>query len=300
MNKLRKSLLLAALSMSIAHQAFADPLLLSQQDMQKLQKYFPDNSSYVWQGNPISIALPLNQEKRIIFPVKVTPDLKGKLTTQQLRIINDDKSLYLTALKPFSTTRMFVSLTEPDGRADVVMIDLSTNAGADKLPVSITLPATKTTIAKNTSGITTSSFNNNDVNLVVPNGNNYITLIRYAWKELFAPARLVSNPLSITRAPMNTVAMTSNLIYGDKVFAHPEISWEYQGTYVTAVELRNKYAHPTNINIANDLCGNWEAASLYPRSYLMPNGAKHGDSTILFLISSRPFGESMGVCNGIA
>lgn len=243
MNKMRKFALviIGFLSMAIMHTALADPLMLSSQDMQKLQKYFPDNSSYVWQGNPIKIALPLNQEKRIIFPVQVTPDLKGKLTTSQLRIINDDKSLYLTALKSFPKTRMFVSLTRPDGKSDVVMIDLVTSSNADKSPVSISFPQAAPAASSNGQGVTSSSFNNNDslsetnsnadTSTDIPDGDNYVTLIRYAWKELFAPERLISNPQGIMRAPMNTVAITSNLIYGDKVYAHPEISWEYQGTY---------------------------------------------------------------------
>lgn len=105
---------------------WADPLVLSDAEMQKLQQYFPsqeENQHVVWNGNPIPIQLPLNQEKRIIFPNTVLPDLKNALMTDQLRITNDDKSLYLTALKSFSTTRMYVTL---QNTGDVILIDLST------------------------------------------------------------------------------------------------------------------------------------------------------------------------------
>lgn len=102
------------------------------------------------------------------------------------------------------------------------------------------------------------------------------------------------------RVPMRTLPMLSTLIYGDKVYAHPEISWVYNNTYVTVVELRNKYPHPTTINLNRDLCGNWQAASLYPSAHLKPAGEKDGDSAVLFLISKKPFGDAMEVCDGRA
>ena len=74
--------ILICLLFAISLNSFADPLLLTPQEMQKLKKYFPDDENseneekthYVWNGNAIQITLPLNQEKRIIFPSKIIPD----------------------------------------------------------------------------------------------------------------------------------------------------------------------------------------------------------------------------------
>jgi hypothetical protein len=69
--------------------------------------------------------------------------------------------------------------------------------------------------------------------------------------------------------------------------------------YITAIELRNKYAHPTKINIHQDLCGHWQVATLYPQSTLSSAGDL-SDSATLFLISTQPFSEVMEMCNGHA
>ena len=121
--------------LTAAH-GYADPLLLTPQEMQKLKKYFPaeDPTHYAWNGETISIALPLNQEKRLMFPSKITPDLKGALTTDQIRLINDDQSLYLTAKKPFSAIRMYVTV---ENSHQVILMDLSTDDKANATPVSI-------------------------------------------------------------------------------------------------------------------------------------------------------------------
>ena len=110
--------------------SLADPLLLSAAEMQKLKAYFPneDDSHLIWQGDPILIDLPLNKEKRIVFPTSVTVDVKSALTSEQLQIINNDKSIYLTALKSFSSTRIYVTLTDSQ---KVVLIDLQTEAQAN-------------------------------------------------------------------------------------------------------------------------------------------------------------------------
>lgn len=298
-----RMLFLLLLMISLNTLVFADPLLLTDAEMKKLQHYFPAQDTYsanaqlIWKGDPLAIELPLNQEKRIIFPDKVLPDLKGKLNTDQLRLYNDDKSLYLTALKPFSSTRLFVTTQD---LGEVILIDLSTNNQANAATTTINIAP-----KNNHSSVTTSTVNNEDSTSAIDNvgtasmsdNDNAITLIRFAWQQLYAPSRLLTNPLGISRAPMHTVFILSTLVYGDKVYAHPEASWIYDDTYVTAVELRNKYPHSTTINLSRDLCGDWQAASLYPRSYLKQAGDKLGDSTVLFLVSKKPFSDSMEVCN---
>lgn len=295
-----------SLSLAITTNAYADPLMLTPQEMAKLKQYFPvdDNTHYIWKGDAIAITLPLNQEKRIIFPSKIAPDLKGALTTDQLRIINDDKSLYLTAKKPFSNIRMYVTVENSN---QVILMDLSTDQKANNSAAYIDFTQTKRN--PNTQNLTTSIVNNNPDNTEnsnasdtqVSDNDNYVTLIRYAWQQLYSPQKFLNNPLNITRAPMHTSYLVSNLVYGDKVFAHPIASWTYQNSTVTAIELRNKYAHETHINLSRDICGNWQAATLYPRNVLKSSdnqANKKTDNTVLFLVSSKPFGKNIEVCNG--
>ena len=80
---------------SLSYASGADRLMLTEAEMQKLKKYFPadDMAHMTWKGDPITIFLPLAKEKRIIFSSHVTVDVRGALTTDQLRLLNNDKSI---------------------------------------------------------------------------------------------------------------------------------------------------------------------------------------------------------------
>ncbi|MEO8964693.1 MAG: TIGR03749 family integrating conjugative element protein [Gammaproteobacteria bacterium] len=268
-------------------------LTLTDAEMQKLKKYFPtdDTSHLTWKGDPISIALPVNKEKRVVFPNSVSVDVKNALTADQLRILNNDKSLYLTALKPFQTTRIYVTLKE---NGEVILIDLTTNENAlnETQQIDIKQNSTTATISETSSQVLENKPFNDDI--------GFSDLIRFAWQETYAPTRLIQNSSIFTRAPMHTEKFVSDLVYGDKVIAYPESSWISNNHYVTAVLLRNKYPHKTHVDIQKDLCGDWQAGSIYPTTNLEPYGNKQGDSVMLFLVSSRPFGEMTGVCHGDA
>jgi integrating conjugative element protein (TIGR03749 family) len=284
----------------------ADPLPLTRAEMTKLHHFFPtdEGSEHLsWKGDPILIELPLNQEKRIIFPAHVTFDAKGALTTDQLRVINNDQSLYLTALKPINTTRVYVTLQDSN---EVVMMDLSTADKANSVTTTIDIQQNNnapsiTTHTVNAGRSATASLNAPNAQATpdspVSDNDVYVTLTRFAWQQLYAPERLLVNPAGITRAPMHTDALRSDLVYGDKVIAHPLASWLYQGHYLTAVQLRNKYDHAARLQLSRDLCGNWETVSAYPRTTLKAAGNKTGDSTTLFLISAKPFGETLEDCH---
>ncbi len=298
-------MLSAILFISLNLTAYADSissLTLTDAEMQKLKKYFPtdDTSHLSWKGDPMQIALPLNKEKRIIFPDPVTVDVKNALTADQLRILNNNKSLYLTALRSFSTTRIYVTLKES---GEVVLIDLTTNENASNETQQIDIKQNHTNLTDSKIGNTSTASESNSQVIVNRSSNNDVSLpelIRFAWQEVYAPNRLIQSSSSFSRTPMHTEMFVSDLVYGNKVIAHPESSWISDNHYVTAVQLRNKYPHSAHIDIRKDLCGDWLAATLYPSAHLKSYGNRNADSTMLFLVSNRPFGETMGVCHGNA
>ena len=284
--------------------AYADSLsslTLTDAEMQKLKKYFPedDTSHLAWKGDPISIVLPVNKEKRIIFPNTVSVDAKGALTADQLRILDNNKSLYLTALKSFSVTRIYVTIKDS---GEVVLIDLMTNENASNNTQQIDIKQSNNNhIESNKAIISTVSEPPSQSGESTPNNDiSFADVIRFAWQQVYAPERLIQNASAFARAPMHTEKFVSDLIYGDKVIAYPESSWVSGNHYVTAILLRNKYQHRTHIDIHKDLCGDWQAGLLYPTVNLKSYGDKSGDSTMLFLVSNRPFGEITGVCHGDA
>lgn len=267
---------------------FADglsSLTLTEAEMQKLKKFFPDESNHLlWQGDPLVIALPLGQEKRMVFSEKVSVDLKGSLTTDQLKLLNNDKSLYLTVLKSFPITRIFVTLKES---GEVILIDLKVDDHATN--------STQYIDVRHKTQITNTVINNSLVK-----DTTYVDLIRFSWQQTFAPERFIKQFPQYQRYPMHTRKFVSGLVYGDKVIAFPQASWLSGNRYATVVSLRNKYKHPTSIDIRKDLCGAWNAAVIYPRSQLQSNGDIQKDSTTLFLISKEPFGKVIQVCYGNA
>lgn len=264
-------------------------LTLTDSEMLKLKYFFPteENTHLMWEGNPLQVILPIGKEKRLIFMESVTVDVKGALNNDQLRIVNNDKSIYLTALKYFSPTRIYVTLQN----GTVIIIDLTTNNTAsgttqfvdDKQEESIPVP-------------------NNPIDKISNKSEplTYVDLIRFAYQELYAPTKFLEYLMPYLRVPMHTEVFTSNLIYGDKVIAHPIASWNAGNYYVTAIALQNKYEYPTYINIRKDLCGDWLAATLYPHATLESHGDTLHDSATLFLVSRETFSETIGVCYGNA
>jgi integrating conjugative element protein (TIGR03749 family) len=216
----------------------------------------------------------------------VTVDVKEALNTEQLRIINNDQSIYLTALKSFPRTRIYVTLQDS---SEVMLLDLSIDKNAT---------STTQYIAFNQTVVTALP----DVPLVSPEFDNIsdVDRIRFAFQQVYAPVRLLKEMPRYVRAPMNTEPFVTDLVYGDKVIAHPTASWRMGDRIVTVVFLRNKYPHTTKIDLQQDLCGNWQSATIYPRATLKTYGELLQDSATLFLVSQKTFGETLGVCHGHA
>jgi len=298
-------LLLSVITVSLVHADGLSSLTLTDAEIQKLKKYFPaeETAHLIWKGDPLSIQLSIGQEKRIQFPNHVTVDVKGALNTDQLRILNNDKSIYLTALHDFPTTRIYVTLQES---GEVILIDISVaqNASNQTQYIDIKEEAKQTL---QTDVVTASVSDENNLNESsqldtnsVSEDANYVDLIRFAWKEIYAPDRLLKEMPHYERVPMHTERFVLDLVYGDKVIAHPVSSWRTGDQIVTVVSLQNKYSHMTHIDIHNDLCGDWQAASIYPSATLQSHGSRMHDTATLFLISHKPFNETLGVCHGDA
>lgn len=295
--------------------AFAIPLApvsaltLTPQDQQALRAALPSErenvTALIWQGDPLLLTLPLNQETRLIFSEPVQVDVNGQLTTEQLRIINNHQNLYLTALQPFAPqTRLYVTLKNS---GQIIFLDISTSEKNEKTQPSKAHPAIhirvspalqrsaqsmtfkKPDLTDSLSPSNTTTNYVSDSPFFSASADNLEQIVRFAWRQLYAPSYWLSNDLGFMRAPMHTLFWTPGLFYSDTVFAHPLAAWTRDEFYITAIELRNPYPHSTSLDLTRDLCGHWRAAMLYPRTRLQPAGQKPADGTTLFLISSEPF-----------
>jgi len=300
-------------------------LTLTAQDQQALRDALPQDTesitTLIWQGNPLTLTLPLHQETRLLFSEPVQVDVNGQLTTEQLRIINDHQTVYLTALKAFDNTRLYMTLKNS---GQIIFLDISTPKETDhpkksavhaiQIKLSPAWPAVhRETALRNSPPAGSFDGQNSKHPLLSTESPDYLSdspffsasvddlvqTIRFAWRQLYAPSYLLSNDVDFMRAPMHTSFWISGLFTSDSVFVHPIASWMHAELFITALALRNPYPHPASLDLAHDLCGHWRAAMLYPRTNLQVSGDKRADSTTLFLVSSEPFDRvfQAGGCN---
>ncbi len=235
----------------------------------------------VWRRAPINITLPLGKERFVTFPSEVQFGYNIQaLPSSVLRVENDNRTVYLLAKQPFSTQRVEAKLAN----GDIILMDIQANKHADDDPVDIVLPqANRTSGHHHTHGL------DNTTNI------NYVTLMRYAIQQLYAPKRLLKHSNTITRFPMETTHVVPLFLDGSAA-AMPLASWRGGDWYVTALLIKNllPQALPLDPRL---LCGDWKAASVYPQTTLAPHGTPiNRDTTTLFVISTKPFADAMQVC----
>ncbi len=220
-----------------------------------------------WDKSPIQISLPLNQDRLIHFP-KAISIVDSELSDASIMKIQD--ALYLNAHKAFTNKRLVVQMM-PQGEA--IVLNLSANPeSVDTSPIEIIINE-----ASENQEVTEQSFEINP-----------ITLTRFAIQSLFSPERLLVTPPNVTRVPMQTTRYI-HFMSGAAVTARPLISWQANGLYVTAIELKNDLNKPVEIN-PKQFLGAWQTATLFPTNVLN----KHDITTVL-VTSSRPFNEALGM-----
>jgi integrating conjugative element protein (TIGR03749 family) len=290
-------------------QADDAPLPLTPKQINKLQHLFTPTSidsvpnfqisspheHVVWSQAPIDVILPVGKERMVSFPASVQFGYdKSVLPDSALRIQNNDHTLYLTAKTEFSPQRVQVKCNDS---GKIILLNLSARKGASDTPLDVILaqpPNTTTIQLKNNTNV--SSDNNVPSPLASSLSDDtvsYITLIRFATQQLYAPKRLLIQPPSIFRTPMH-VKKTAPLFRDGSVIAMPLASWRGGDVTVTAVLLRNQLHQALTLD-ARNLCGDWRAASFFPQTILAPAGQRQ-DSTTVFLVANRSFADALEVC----
>ncbi len=227
-----------------------------------------------WDKKPISITLPIDKERMVIFPsdvrVKVPP-----MISHQLRTISNEGIIYWKADAPFEKQRVKVQIIET---GKIIMIDLAASAKRTKVsPIKI-LVGTAVPVDQ----VTGSSRQSNT-------GLDFVQLTRFAAKSLYAPERLISTPLGVTQVQLNR-SSTDTLIRGQIIKATPISSWQSNGVYVTAVKLKNLTSSKIVLD-PRSIRGTWEAAT-FQHVTLAGKGSSE-DTTSLYLISHSPYEESL-------
>ncbi|RUQ85134.1 TIGR03749 family integrating conjugative element protein [Legionella septentrionalis] len=231
--------------------------------------YALDKEHLVWEKIPLTIQLPINQERLVQFPQAIK--VMDQQLTSNVEILKVKDSLYMKAKEPFKEGRLIVQLL-PDG--EVIILNLKADEKIKNAnPIIIEVDS-----AEGQVGTTSSLYE-----------YNAIQLTRFAIQSLYSPERVLEIPEGIHRTPMQT-HKTIPLFYGASVEAHPLASWRGGDLYVTAVEVKNLLSKSVHLQFSN-LIGHWQAASFYPTNELMPRN--HHESTTVFLVSEQPFPSAL-------
>lgn len=236
----------------------------------------------VWNGIPIQFTVPVNVERILKFPESVSlSNHNPALTSDKVSILNNNGFLYIKAKKAFAPIRLAFVLKQT---GKVVLVDLIANHQADDTPVAVVLPATQTQRNAASSAST-------------PQSVNFVSMMRFAIQQLYAPTRVMEHSTTFTRTPMNTTKSVA-LFENQSVMAMPLISWQGGDLYVTAVLLKNTW-HQRQVLDPRAIKGNWLAVSFYPSNRLLSAGNAQ-DRTTAFLISDAPFNVALNQMRGYA
>ncbi|EHL30512.1 TIGR03749 family integrating conjugative element protein [Legionella drancourtii] len=245
----------------------------------------PNAQHALWDKIPIHITLPLNQERVIHFPLAITI-VDSELEKKDTGIMKNLDVLYFNAHQEFTNKRLIVQLM-PEGEVIVLTVSASKEA-TDVTPIEVLVAAREDERAPHSE----SEVSSQEAPKV--SEFNPVLLTRYAIQSLYSPERLLVTPPGLIRTPMRT-HKSIVLVNKASVLARPLISWQGGDLYVTAVELKNALMKAVEIK-PQDLIGHWQTASFYPSNVLQPRGRE--DTTTVFVVSDRPFGESLSQTQG--
>ena len=224
-----------------------------------------------WKKTPIRLELRVGEERQVEFPASVKVGVPGNLQPL-LRTQSVNGTVYLMAYAPFESTRVMVREIE-GGQIYLFDISASKKSGQSH-PIQVYVEQ-----AKEPDDLT-------DGNAVASN-IGYVTLTRFAARQLYAPARLLSDRPGIVRIPVSRDPI--NLVRGGAIDATPLVAWRAGGYYLTAVKLTNRTALPQTLD-PRHLRGTWLTAT-FQHHRLLPKGSE-ADTTAVYLISARPFSVS--------
>ncbi len=232
----------------------------------------------VWDKSPITLKLPLDSERMVVFPgqvVLIHNELEGFAVIQKTK-----DTFYIKALTTFAPKSVMVRVL-PGG--EIIKLNVvAESAYLNQTPLQIL------------SSESTSTFSEQAA-LSPDTPINYVTLTRFAIQSLYAPERVLEMPPGVGRLPMNT-HKTVNLISGGGVMAHPLLSFGGDGLRVSAIRLNNLLSKGQEIE-PDMLYGKWEAIAFYPSNVLAPKGTT-GDETVVFVSSAKPFGDALNELQG--
>lgn len=261
----------------VTHGAFADQL--------------PAVERVVWDKRPIAVHIQRDQERIIHFPEDVRYWLPDSIK-RKVSVVAANGVLYIRALETFPATRMRVQ-----GLLDqtIYLLDV-TASDVESLSDELVVIKSEAVINQAKDQTLTSLKTARQIE------DWKVRLSRYAAQQLYAPDRLLRGDSQIKRIPLDAERVVP-LVRGQQIEALPIAAWQGGDLTVTAIKLRNVTKQSLHldftdrrtrnaINLAVALRGHWLSA-VTQHDFLGAAG-DNTDTTTLYLVSDRPFIESLG------
>lgn len=222
---------------------------------------------------PVRVGLPVKRERLITLPspavLHVPSDIEAVARVEAI-----DRTIYVTALVPFTSIRIVAELIEGGQQ---IPLDLVANAqtAAASQELEIFIERGRGTAAEAQAAATADEAPAADM----------VELTRFASRMLYAPRRLAVGQPGVSQVQVSNRPVVG-LVRGALVETVPMGQWRSAGLYVTAVRITNKSKQPLEIPLDN-LRGKWIAVT-----------AQHGrlgaagsetETSALYLICDRAF-----------
>lgn len=240
----------------------------------------------VFDRAPITVPLPIGKERLITLPAPAALHVPNDMA-QVARIEAIDRTLYVTALVPFTPLRIVAELIDSGQQIPLDLVADAKTAGATaELQIS-TVEAVATPGSAGAGGAAAAGSTEATAEAPAAEAKapDMVDLTRHAARQLYAPSRLAWATTGVQQMDVAHEPV-EGLIPGLNVTAEPLGQWRGGKLYVTAVRVTNRSPRAVELPLEN-FRGKWLAATAQ-HGRIGPAGSET-DTTAVYLICDREF-----------
>ncbi|GKS87284.1 TIGR03749 family integrating conjugative element protein [Acidovorax sp. SUPP1855] len=239
----------------------------------------------VFERAPIAVPLPVGRERLITLPAPAALHVPRDMeSVARLEVI--DRTLYATALVPFTTLRIVAELVDSGQQIPMDLVaGESTASATSELEVFVVEAGKASGPAATATGAAAGGAAVAKEAEPEQPAADMVQLTRYAARMLYAPRRLAYDLPGVRQVEVGTQPVTG-LLRGAQVEAAPLGQWRSGNLYVTAVRVTNRARTPLELPL-EDIRGRWISATAQ-HGRIGPAGSDW-DTTALYLVCERAF-----------
>lgn len=243
----------------------------------------------VWNRAPIRIALPVDQERRVDFPVEVVAYVPDAIADKLTLTATLEGSLFWRATAAFNTERMII--TDKGGRVQW-LLDISADAKAPQHTLVIR-DSRVNSESGNSLELIGHDQTESPMAFNVKHMLDEVDLIKLAARQFYGPSRLAELPPGVSGAVV--AGEVVDIYRGTGLSSVIKGQWRTSSIdgelYVTAILVTNQ----SPLEVRPDprrVRGNLSAIAMQ-HAWLAPAGRYPHDTTVWYLVSERPLQEVM-------